>query len=102
MAAPHARCASYVLARARTGGVEAALCERERCSEVVIWEHAQKGVASTATSDRTIWPYAVAVSAAALAITGIVLWRAGVFDRAPPTTRETWVFNGQQQMGLRF
>jgi hypothetical protein len=82
--------------------VEAALCERDRCGNVVIWQHTREGVESTPASDKKIWPYAIAASAAALAITGLVLWRAGVFDRAPPTSRETWVFNGQQQMGLRF
>jgi len=103
VAAAHARCASYVLARARSGGgIEAALCEREQCGKVVIWEHPHESVAPVASSKRTIWPYAIAASASALAITGIALWRAGVFDRAEPVSRETWVFNGQQQMGLSF
>jgi len=101
--APHARCPSYVLARARPGGIEAALCERERCGNVVIWERPQPSVATEASAKKTIWPYAIAVSAGALAITGIALWRAGVFDRPEPTSHEIWVFNGQkQQMGLRF
>lgn len=100
--APHARCDSYVLARARTGGIEAALCERERCGQVVIWEHAQESVAPSAASKKTVWPYAIALSAGALAITGIALWRAGVFDRSEPTSREVWVFHGQQQLPLSF
>ncbi len=102
VAAAHARCASYVLARARAGGIEAALCERERCGKVVIWEHPQESIASDAASRKTIWPYAIAASAAALAITGIVLWQTGVFDHPQPTTRETWVFNGQKPMGFSF
>ncbi|HEY3253734.1 MAG TPA: hypothetical protein VGJ91_07285 [Polyangiaceae bacterium] len=102
IAAAHARCASYVLARARTGGIEVALCERELCGKVVIWEHAGERVAPSAAAKKTIWPYAIAASAGALAITGIALWRAGVFDRPEPITREVWVFRGQQQMPLGF
>jgi len=101
MAAAHARCESYVLARARPSGIEVALCERDRCGAVVIWEHRHESLTGAA-SKKTIWPYAIAASAAALAITGIALWRAGVFDRAEPTTRESWVFFGQKQMGLSF
>ncbi|MEI9938550.1 MAG: hypothetical protein WDO69_15135 [Pseudomonadota bacterium] len=102
VAAAHARCDSYVLARARAGGIEAALCEREQCGQVVIWEQPRESLAGAVDSKKTIWPYAIAASAGALLITGIVLWRAGVFDRGEPTTRETWVFNGQKQMGLNF
>jgi len=103
VAAPHARCESYVLARARPGGIEAALCEREHCGNVVIWEHPAPSVATEARTKQTIWPYALAISAGALAITSIALWRAGVFDHPEPTLHEVWVFNGQkQQMGLRF
>jgi hypothetical protein len=100
--APHARCANYVLARARAGGIEVALCEREQCGTVVIWQHSRASVAPAATAKKTIWPYAVAATASAFAITSIALWRAGVFDRSEPVTRETWVFNGQKQMGLDF
>jgi len=103
VAAAHARCASYVLARAREGGIEAALCEREQCGKVVVWEHPHASAAPAAATKKTIWPYALAASAGALAITGIALWQAGVFDRAEPTSHEVWIFNGQkQQMGLRF
>jgi hypothetical protein len=99
--AANARCESYVLARARTSGIEAALCERERCGKVVIWEHAHESSAAAAAPKKTIWPYAIAVSAGALAITGIALWRAGAFERPESTTSEVWVFNGQK-MGLSF
>jgi hypothetical protein len=101
--AAHARCPSYVLARARPGGgIEAALCDREQCGNVVIWEHPHAGVTTSASSKKTIWPYAIAASAGALVITSIALWRAGVFDHSPPTSQEVWVFNGQKQMGLSF
>ena len=104
LAAPHARCQSYVLARARSGGgIEAAVCERELCGKVAVWERA---VAQSRPSDdrkRTVLPYAIAVSAGVLAITGVVLWQAGVFDRRQPQATEAWVFNGQQKpMGFRF
>lgn len=100
--AAHARCESYVLARGREGGIEAALCERERCGKVVIWEHAQARGATPAPAKTAIWPYAIAASAGALVITSIALWRAGVFDRSQPPSREVWVFTGQKQLGLRF
>lgn len=100
--APHARCDSYVLARARGGGIEAALCERAQCGPVVLWEHAHSPAKAAPPSKKVIWPYAVAASAGALVITGIALWRTGVFERPEPTTRETWVFHGEQQLGLRF
>lgn len=102
--AAHARCESYVLARARPGGgIEAALCERERCGSVVTWEHSggDRGAPSGA-SKKSVWPYAIAATAGALAITSVALWRAGVFDRTDPASREVWVFNGQKQMGLGF
>jgi len=103
VAAAHARCDSYVLSRAREGGIEAALCEREQCGKVIVWEHLQPSVAPAAATKKTLWPYALAASAAALTVTGIALWQAGVFERSEPTSHEVWVFNGQkQQMGLSF
>ncbi len=100
--AAHARCDSYVLARAREGGIEAALCERERCGKVVIWEHSQARAASAAPAKTRLWPYAIAATAGVLAITSIALWRAGVFDRSEPASREVWVFTGQKQLGFGF
>ena len=103
IAAAHARCDSYVLARARSGGgIEAASCERDRCGKVVIWESASERTELAPTKKKTIWPYAVAASVGALAVTSIALWRAGVFDRAEPTSREVWVWSGQKQMALGF
>ena len=103
VAAAHARCDSYVLARARAGGgIEAALCERDHCGKVVVWEHSRVSAAATTASKKAIWPYALAVSVGALALTSVALWRAGVFDRPEPSTREVWIFNGQKQMALGF
>ena len=101
--APHARCDSYVLARARLGGgIEAAVCERNSCGSVVIWEHAGATTAHAETK-KPIWPYAVAIGAGALAVTGLVLWRTGAFDRPGAPTITSVVYNPRQsQMGLRF
>ncbi len=102
--AAHARCESYVLARARSqGGIEAAVCERESCGPIVIWQHARAGNQAAAPADnKRLWPYAVAVTAGVLAVTGVVLWRAGVFDRPAPATNEAWVYNGLHPAGFRF
>jgi hypothetical protein len=101
--ARHARCDSYVLARARaSGGIEAALCERTSCGKVLIWDRSGVQPATTGAGKKRVWPYAVAASAGALAVAGVVLWRMGVFDRSGPGASEVWVFNGQKQMALRF
>ncbi len=102
VAAPHARCESYVLARTHVaGGIEAAVCEREICGQVVVWPEASRSPAHSAS--KRIWPYAVALSAGALAVTGLVLWRAGVFDRPDAATTTVWVLNPQTpQMGMHF
>ena len=105
LAPPHARCDSYLLARAGSGGgIEAALCERNSCGKVIIWRREAAVAPPLTTSDqRRVWPYAVAVTAGVLAATAVVLWRAGVFDRPQATTHESWVYNGQQQaMGFAF
>ena len=100
---PHTRCESYVLAHARAGGgIEAALCERTTCSKVVIWDHVAAERRPAPTEKKSLWPYAIAASAGAVVITGLALWRAGVFDRPEATTTERWVFVGQKQMGLSF
>jgi len=103
IAAAHARCDSYVLARAHFGGgIEVALCERERCGQVLVWESSRKADSGAAAATKSAWPYAITAAVGAIAVTSIVLWRTGVFDRAEPGTREVWVFNGQKQMGLSF
>jgi hypothetical protein len=106
IAAPHARCQSYVLAQARAGGgIDAALCERDTCGKVVIWEHVAAGAAGAPVAERG-WPrwatYTVVTSAGVLA-TGVVLWRAGVFDRPAPHTTPVLIYMGQEKpMGFRF
>jgi len=104
VAAPRARCASYVLSRARAGGgIEAALCERATCGKVMIWERSTKPAgAALVTERRNYLPYAIVGAAGAIVVTGLVLWRTGVFDRPDATSSERWVFQGEKQMGLRF
>ena len=105
--AAHARCASYVLARARpSGGIDAALCERESCGQVVTFRHAVASAPAASASSEGGWPrwatYTALASASVLA-TGLVLWRAGVFDRAPGQTTTRFVYMGQEKpMGFRF
>jgi hypothetical protein len=105
IAAPRARCESYVLARARAGGgIDAALCERASCGKIVIFEHVVPRAAS-AGSERA-WPrwgtYSL-LAAGGLLATGLVLWGAGAFDRPAGQTSTRFVYSGQEKpMGLRF
>ena len=101
-APPHARCESYVLARPHPGGgIEAALCERALCGNVLIWGERTSPRAPSSTQKK-LWPYLAAAGAAGLAIAGLVLWRSGAFDRDSPGSNEAWVFTGQKPMGLHF
>ena len=107
LAAPHARCESYVLARGRAdGGIDAALCEREVCGKVVVWQPAMSRSDGAAAAGHG-WPrwatYTVIASAGVLA-TGLVLWRAGVFDRPAPGPASTnFIYMGQvKPMGFGF
>jgi hypothetical protein len=104
--APHARCASYVLARARAeGGIDAALCERDLCGKLVIFRH-DAVVGDMLGIAEHGWPrwatYSVVAAAGVLA-TGVVLWRAGVFDRPQGHTTTEFTYMGQEKpMGFRF
>ena len=92
---PHARCESYVLARARTGGgIEAALCERASCGKVVIFEHVAPRAAGAGSGARlaALGNLQPACGRGLLA-TGLVLWRAGVFDRPPGQTTTRFVYS---------
>ncbi len=107
LAAPHARCESYVLARGRAdGSIDAALCERDACGKVVVWQSSLAQVGKAAVVEHG-WPrwatYTVIASASVLA-TSLVLWRAGVFDRpAPGPATTNFIYMGQvKPMGLRF
>jgi hypothetical protein len=106
LAAPHARCTSYVLARGRAGGgIEAALCERELCGRVVLYEHSAVGAGASATNEHgwPRWATYTAVAAAGVVATGLVLWRAGVFDRPAARTTTVVTYQGQAKpMGFRF
>ncbi|HEX3775187.1 MAG TPA: hypothetical protein VHV51_12025 [Polyangiaceae bacterium] len=104
--APRVRCESYVLARQHAGGgIEAALCSKESCGNVVIYQYVPARAGVTVTSERT-WPrwatYTIVAAAGARA-TGVVLWRAGVFDKPAPQTSTVWTYMGQEKpMGFRF
>ncbi len=105
--AAHARCESYVLARARAGGgIDAALCERAVCGKIVIFQATPPGAttATTATAEHG-WPRWATYGAIAAGVvtTGIVLWRVGVFDRPAARTTQTLIYMGQEKpMGFRF
>ncbi len=104
VAAAHTRCPSYVLARARPGGIEAALCERAQCGKVVIWEHPHGEPRAHDRLDED--DLAVRRSPPPLARSPSPASRSGAPEcstRGQPTSHETWVFSGQQQqMALRF
>jgi hypothetical protein len=101
VAAPRARCASYVLARGRVGGgIEAALCERELCGKLVVFKYSAPAAAADHGWPR--WATYTAVAAGVVA-TGLVLWRAGAFDRPQPSTTTVVTYMGQAKpMGFRF
>ena len=103
--AAHARCPSYVLARGRPGGgVEVALCERELCGKVIVFQYVSSRASGAAPAERgwPRWGTYTAVAAGVVA-TGLVLWRAGVFDRPAAQTKTTLVYTGQEKpMGFRF
>jgi hypothetical protein len=104
VAAAHARCESYVLARPRAGGgIDAALCERDACGKVVIFQATPAGAASVTPEHG--WPRWATYTAIAAGVitTGIVLWRAGVFDRPAARTTQVLMYQGQEKpMGFRF
>jgi len=86
------RCERWAVARPHgAAAIEIALCAGARCGNLQRWpvpSDASSAPAGT-VSERSwpIWaPYAL-VGAAALAGTGIVLWRLGVFDRDAPEPR---------------
>lgn len=85
------RCASWVIARpAPGGGLELAHCERSQCGPLRPWQQAtdrgaDQGATPVASSARA-WPF-VAAGLGAAALTGLILWQAGVFqgEREPET-----------------
>lgn len=103
IAAPHARCDNYVLARPRAaGGIEIAQCERAVCGKVVVWAKSEPRRAVADERKKPLWPYAVAATAGALVVTGLVLWRAGVFDRDDGATRQVWTYSGPEPKPMSF
>jgi len=103
--AAHARCASYLLARGRPGGgIDVALCEREMCGKVVVFQYVPSRASGAAAAEHG-WPRwgTYTALAAGVVATGLVLWRAGVFDRPAAQSKTTLVYAGQEKpMGFRF
>jgi hypothetical protein len=99
VAAPHARCESYVLARPHPGGgIDVALCQRDSCAEPSIW----KALATTTppAGPPSPWPrWAAYATATAMVVgTGILIWRSGAFDKPEPNTQTSWVYTGARPM----
>jgi hypothetical protein len=105
--APGVRCERWAVARpSLLGGVDLAECAGSRCEP---WRPvgATRSEAPAARHDaqpeRSGWPSWATwglIGASALATTGIVLWRAGAFERDTPGTE--FVFTGPSAPALRF
>ncbi|HEY2410104.1 MAG TPA: hypothetical protein VGI10_29070 [Polyangiaceae bacterium] len=98
VAAPRARCLSYVLARPHEGGgIDVALCQRDQCSETSVWK-ALPAAATVEVGSR--WPrWATYATASAMAVgTVLLIWRSGVFDKPEPRTDTHWVYTGTQPL----
>lgn len=87
---PETRCPSWAVARPAGAAVEIALCRGARCGSWTRWPAHTGTERHRATEDERSWqswaPYAIG-GLAAIATTGIVLWRLGVFDRDEPEER---------------
>jgi hypothetical protein len=99
---PDARCRSWAVARsAGAATVEIALCRGARCGGWTRWPAQAGRERHEATRDERSWqtwaPYALG-GVAAIATTGIVLWRLGVFDREEPEERV--VFTGPSALSF--
>ncbi|HEY6559511.1 MAG TPA: hypothetical protein VI072_19650 [Polyangiaceae bacterium] len=99
---PETRCRSWAVARpAGAATVEIALCRGARCGGWTRWPPHAGPERHEATKDERSWqtwaPYALG-GLAAIATTGIVLWRLGAFDRDEPEDRV--VFTGPSALSF--
>lgn len=104
--APGVRCPRWAAARVSpSGGLAIAECSRSRCAA---WQLAggpardedpRAGVAAEAGAWPS-WATWSLVGAGALVATGLVLWRAGAFERDAPATE--FVFTGPSAAAYRF
>jgi hypothetical protein len=90
IAEPPTRCERWAVARpAAGGGVEVASCERARCGPLLAWSRGYGAIYEgppqppPATGFPT-WAALTLAGAGAVAVAGIVAWRAGVFDEPAP------------------
>jgi hypothetical protein len=106
--APGVRCGRWAVARpSLRGGVDVAECAGSHCE---VWQRAgvvrSDGVAGALEAvapERDGWPAWATwslVGAGALAVTGVVLWQVGAFERDAPSTE--FVFTGPSAAAYRF
>jgi hypothetical protein len=104
--APGIACALWAAARlSELGGLDVSSCRGSSCSP---WQHLGPGAAvpsrpSAAVDEPRAWPgwltWAL-IGAGAAATTSLVLWQAGAFERATPSTE--FVFTGPSAAAYRF
>jgi hypothetical protein len=98
-AADGVRCANWALARpAAQGGVEIASCHGSRCGLLFVW-HRRLGAVYEGPPQPPpepgfpAWATYTLIGVGAAAVTGVILWRSGVFE-GPEPGRTRWQFQG--------
>jgi hypothetical protein len=97
-------CGQWAQVREESGGIGVALCEQSRCGAFMHWQRrAPAPFAPLATSGKPFptWAGVVIASGAALALSSVVLWQSGAFERGRPAAA-TWEYGGLNTQGLRF
>jgi hypothetical protein len=106
--APGVRCGRWAVARpGLRGGVDVAECAGSRCG---VWQRGgvvrnevAAGALDAVAPERDGWPSWATwslIGASALAVTGVVLWQIGAFERDAPGTE--FVFTGPSASAYRF
>ncbi len=103
--APGVACTAWAVAHSRAGGLELALCRRDRCEP---WQSlgspartaASAGAVAEPPEELPAWLTWGALGLGVAASTALVLWQAGAFDRSPPATE--FVFTGPSAAAVRF
>jgi hypothetical protein len=108
--APGVACAHWAVARPSSfGGIEVSRCEASRCGR---WEPlpvlrapsaAFAGTAAGVSDETRPWPAWLTwglIGVGAGAVSGVILWQAGAFDRPAPATE--YVFTGPTAAAYRF
>jgi hypothetical protein len=87
---PATRCERWAVAHpAPGGGIEVATCQRARCGPLLAWNRSHGVVYEGPPQPRPAarfptWATLTLAGAGAVAVAGIVAWRAGAFDDPPP------------------